>query len=428
MISATGSISAFPHETELSVTLTGWSDVASPPERRRNFTLAAVCCVIDILMFARLEIEPADLVMVTYAIIGYIFLVWRDRLPVAVFAMMWGHSVVASIAIPDYQPVVGIAVALYTVTTLNRRRIGLTALALTVIPTGFGAAGEFNDAAPDRARYVLVVAATVYSLFNVGAWLLGRWVHANRRKVLVLEQQRQVAAREAVTAERSRLARELHDIIAHCVSVMLLQAAGARRILASDPDRAAGALANIEHSGVQATGELRRLLGVLRAGETAQTDDEPDGQHGLDDVARLLGRVRAAGVVARLRTQGKPRRLDPSVDLSAYRIVQEALTNVAKHAGYGADTTVELRWNDGVLHLTVTDNGCGRPDRPSAPLSTGHGLLGLRERAAAVGGQLHAGPLPSGGFQVTATLPAPGRHDENQGGRSRSARADSETD
>ncbi|MGQ0777955.1 MAG: sensor histidine kinase [Pseudonocardiales bacterium] len=394
------------------------------PERRRNVALAAVCCVLDLLVFSRVEVELAYLTIVVHAVIGYAFLAWRDRIPVTVFAAMCVHSVVATVATVDYRPVVGIVVALYTVTTLKSRRIGLIALALTFVPTGFGSVQEFSTAPPDRALRALMVAVTAWSLFNVGAWLVGRRVQANHRKVLLLEQQHQAAAREAVAAERNRLAQELHDIIAHCVSAMLLQAAGARRMLAIDPDRAASALANIEQCGMQATGELRRLLGVIRAGDPVQTEGRPVNQHGLGDLEPLLDQVAAAGVPVRLVTYGEQGRLDPSVDLSAYRIVQEALTNVAKYSGRGTGTTVELRWEDDVLHLTVTDDGCGQLDRSPTQLSTGHGLLGLRERAAAVGGQLYAGPLPGGGFRVTATLPAPRRRDAEQDGRSRLAHPD----
>lgn len=390
--------------------------------------LAAMCCVLDLLVFSRVEFGIGYLAIVAYAVTGYFFLAWRDGIPVTVFAVMWVHSVIATIAIPDYRPVVGVVVALYTVTALRSRRVGLTALTLTFIPTGFGSAQEFSTASPDRALRALMVAVTAWSLFNVGAWLLGLRVQVNHRKVLLLEQKRESAAREAVAAERGRLARELHDIIAHCVSVMLLQAAGARRILASDPDRAANALANIEHSGMQAMGELRRLLVVIRTGGQVQTEEEPTSQHGLSDLEPLLDQLAAAGIPARLFTRGEPRQLDPSVELSAYRIVQEALTNVTKYAGRGADTTVELVWEDGVLHLTVTDDGGGQLDRAPAQLSTGHGLLGLRERAAAVGGELHAGPLPGGGFRVAATLPATRRRDGEQDGRSRLAHSGPSTE
>lgn len=406
----------------------GWfQPSASHPRQGRDVALAVLCCFFDLLVFSRIEVEPTYLAIVAYAVTGYAFLVWRNRIPLTVFTAAWVHSVIAAVAIPDYRPVFGVVVALYTVVAVQRLRIGLAALAVTFIPVGFGAAREFDTASPDRAAAAFIVAATLLSLFNVGAWLLGRKVHADRRKVLILERQREMAAREAVVAERDRLARELHDIIAHCVSVILLQAAGARRILASDPDRAAAALANIEHSGVQATEELRRLLGVLRAGEPVPPGDGSGGQHGLDELQPLLDRVRAAGVTVHLRVHGAPRSLDPSVDLSAYRVVQEALTNVTKHAGPAAESTVELRWDDDVLHLAVTDDGGGRRDRASAPVSTGHGLLGLRERAVAVGGQLQAGPLPGGGFQVRTTVPAPGRCDGVQSGRTESARRTSAT-
>ncbi|MGH3915667.1 MAG: sensor histidine kinase, partial [Pseudonocardiaceae bacterium] len=399
--------------------------IASLRARRRNIALAGGCCVLDLLAFSRMGVEFTGLTIGAYAFIGYTFLIWRDRTPVIVFTAMWIHQTVAAVVIPDYRPVFGIVVALYTVTVLKRRRIGLAALALTFVPTGLGSAAEFNTASPDRAFRAFLVAATMLSLFNIGAWLFGRWVHANHQKLLLMEQRRAAAAREAVAAERSRLARELHDIIAHCVSVMLLQAAGARRMLASDPERAAKALANIEHSGKQATGELRRLLGVLRTGDLMQPEGEPDDQPGLADLEPLLDRVRAGGVMVRLRTHGQPERLDPSVDMSAYRILQEALTNVTKYVGRGADTTVELCWEDGMLHLTVTDDGCGQLDHRSAHLANGYGLLGLRERVAAVGGQLHAGPLPDGGFQVTATMPARRKREVDQTGQAGPTRADS---
>ncbi|MGH4023341.1 MAG: sensor histidine kinase, partial [Pseudonocardiaceae bacterium] len=358
-----------------------------------------------------------------YAVAGYALLVWRDRIPIVVFAVMCAHSVVAIVVIHDYRPVVGVLVALYTVSARASRHIGFAALALAFVPTGFGLVDEFHDSYTDRGLATLMIAVMVLSLFNIGAWLLGRWVHTSHRKVQLLERQREAAAREAAAMERGRLARELHDIIAHCVSIMLLNAAGARRMLASDPDRAAAALANIEHSGMQATGELRRLLGVLRTGDPVPADGEPGSQYGLADLEPLLDRVRAAGVPVRLICRGHPGLLDPSIELSAYRIVQEALTNVTKHAGRGADTTVELRWEDNVLQLSITDDGGGQLDHSPPAFSTGAGLSGLRERAAAVGGELHAAPLPGGGFRVTTSLPSSGRRDRGQHGRERAAPA-----
>ncbi len=218
----------------------------------------------------------------------------------------------------------------------------------------------------------------------------------------------------------AKLEQELHDIIAHCVSVTMLQAAAARRVLPSDPERAAHALASIESTGAQATAELRRLLGTLRAGDTMNTAAVEDDveEHGVGlapwpgpgDLEPLLEGVRAAGVPVCLLVDGEPGRLDPSVELTAYRIVQESLTNVIKHVGRGAQATIELQWSDGVLHLAVTDDGPGQVDPVAVQVCTGQGLPGLRERALAVGGQLCAGPLSGGGFRVAATLPRTLRH------------------
>ncbi len=390
--------------------------VGALPERWRDAALAAVCCALDLLGFSQIVTSSASrfpVAIVVYAAVGYVVLAWRRRMPMAVFGVMWVHSTIAAVAIPSYRPVVGLMVALYTVATLGHRRSGLVALMLVFIPTGFGVAAEVGDASPQQALAALIASALILSLTSGGAWSLGRWAHSHRRQVDLLEQQRETAAREAVATERIRVARELHDIIAHSVSVMLLQAAGARRLLANDRERAAEALANIEGVGTQAMVELRRLLGILRAGDPAQTDAELRPQHGLGELEALLERMRAAGVPVQLFVHGTPGRLDSSVDLSAYRIVQESLTNVAKHAGPGVDTTIALRWEDGELHLAVTNDGPELLDHdaPRSP-SGGHGLLGLRERAGAVGGRLEAGRLAGNGFRVTATLPRADRQDD----------------
>jgi signal transduction histidine kinase len=192
---------------------------------------------------------------------------------------------------------------------------------------------------------------------------------------------------------------------------MTLQAAGARRVLAAGKqDRAAQALADIEGAGTQAMTELRRMLGVLRV--DGQPDDgsgdadEPETQPrvGLDELEPLVHRVLAAGVPARVVRHGRPRALDLGADLTAYRTAQEALTNVLKHAGAGVPTVIELRWGDSELELSITNDAPTGPVEPRP--ASGYGLIGLRERVAAVGGRFAAGPLPDGGFRVAATLPA----------------------
>jgi signal transduction histidine kinase len=230
---------------------------------------------------------------------------------------------------------------------------------------------------------------------------IGRTRHKHLRD---LELAREEEGRRAVAVERVRLARELHDIVSHAVTVMVLQAAGANQVMATDPGRARAALASVEEVGTQAMGELRRLLSVLRAGDAASPQDDPALRRGIADLEALVETVRAAGLQVRVEVVGEPGRVDPSVDVAAYRVVQEALTNASKHLSSGARADVRLEWGDGTLVVNVRDDG--KPARTSrSELSTGHGLLGLRERVTMVGGTLQAAAEAAGGFRVTATLP-----------------------
>jgi signal transduction histidine kinase len=183
--------------------------------------------------------------------------------------------------------------------------------------------------------------------------------------------------------------------------VMTLQAAGARRVLRHEPNRAEDALAAVEDQGVQAVEELRRLLGALRqpTGGVGSGPEHP----GLADLEPLISSVRRAGVHVQICQAGTPSRLDPSVDVAAYRVLQEALTNVTKHAGAGASVKVDLSWAPRALRLEVSDDGHGQ--RSNGQLSTGHGLIGLAERIAIVGGVLTTGRIEDGGFRLSATVP-----------------------
>lgn len=228
-------------------------------------------------------------------------------------------------------------------------------------------------------------------------WLAGVLVHARRQAVALASRsaalQRQ--AEQAAAAERARIARELHDIVAHHLSVIVLQAAGARA-----SGKPAGApLEKIENSARQALGETRRLLGVLR------DPDEETGlapQPGIGDLDELAASVRAAGVPVHLAIDGEVAALPAAMDVSVYRIVQEALTNVLKHAG-PARADVAIGCAGDTVTIEITDNGTGEPG-DQAPAG-GHGLAGMRERAAVFGGELAAGPRPGGGFAVRARLP-----------------------
>ena len=216
-----------------------------------------------------------------------------------------------------------------------------------------------------------------------------------------LEALREARERDAVLDERRRIARELHDVVAHTVSVMVVQAGGARRQLVRDPQRAVAALAQVDATGREALAELDRLFGLLQG----------DGGTpcGLGDLPALVARTRGAGLPATLDVQGDPGRLAPDADLAAYRLVQEALTNALKHAGPSATVAVAVRWQDDAVQIAVTDTGHGL----EGPRGEGsrRGLAGMRERLSAFGGDVEAGPRAGGGFEVRARLPVRAREE-----------------
>jgi signal transduction histidine kinase len=232
-----------------------------------------------------------------------------------------------------------------------------------------------------------------------------------------LAEEQELRSRWAVSAERSRIARELHDVVAHSVSVMVVQAGAARRTVAASPGQAATALGQIEQTGRQALVELRRLLGLLRDDEAGDADLAP--QPGLAHLELLAAAAREAGLPVEVAVEGEPRPLPAGVDLSAYRIVQEALTNSLKHSG-PSRTRILVRYGPHDLRLEIRDKGpagngqkkgqesaFGRqptdPDRQDR--RSGHGLIGMRERVALFGGTLETGSLPGGGYRVAARLP-----------------------
>jgi signal transduction histidine kinase len=234
------------------------------------------------------------------------------------------------------------------------------------------------------------------------AWASGRAVRARTRLAADLHEaaarvaeasaeEQQLAAGE----ERRRIAREMHDLVAHSMSVMVVQAGGARRILAHDPGRALEAATRIERTGREALGEMRNLLGVLN-GPHAALAPQPT----LAELGELITRARAAGLPTVLEFRGERRDLPAGLDLAAYRIVQEGLTNAIKYAGH-APTTVTVDWNEDALTLEVRDHG----ERVARTGDGGHGLVGMRERVRLYGGELDAGPADGGGWRVRATLP-----------------------
>ena len=252
-------------------------------------------------------------------------------------------------------------------------------------------------AGPTEVDAVLIVA---------GSWLLGHYVRTRRLLVAELEQraadlerQREEQAGRAVAEERLRIARELHDVLAHTMSVVAVQAGTGRLVGADHPDAAIAALAAVETTARSAMDEMRQILTVLRAddGPGAAVTPTP----GLDDLPALVTQVAEAGIDVDVHVDGEPRPVPTGVGLAVYRITQEALTNVIKHAGR-AHASVLLRYTDDDMVVEVRDDG-----RATAPTvaAGGHGLIGMRERAAVHGGELTAGPDPHGGFVVRARLP-----------------------
>jgi signal transduction histidine kinase len=225
----------------------------------------------------------------------------------------------------------------------------------------------------------------------------GRRAVAAEARAVQLERDHEQRAQAAVATERGRIARELHDVIAHSVSVMTVQAGAARMQLPDHPDRAVPPLMAVEETGRQALTELRRLLGILHENDARTLAPQP----GLTDLPALAEAMRHAGVEVDVRVDGRPRPLSASLDLTAYRIIQEALTNVLKHAGT-AQATVVVHYHPDALRLDITDDGKAPPTTADG---SGHGLPGMRERVHLFGGQLAAGPGRDGGYSVNAQLP-----------------------
>jgi signal transduction histidine kinase len=251
---------------------------------------------------------------------------------------------------------------------------------------------------------MLVLGYVVALVLAVVAVQLYRRVREQARERLALlaelERERERAAELAVLEERAKIARELHDVVAHGLSVIALQAGGAETALPDEPERARTPLRAIRREAEEALAEMRRALGLLRPPGDGEPDLSP--QPGLAQLPALVERARVAGMPVTLHIDGHPRPVDPGLELSAYRIVQEALANVHKHAG-GAPASVRVAWGAHALVLRIRDTGMRTPG--SAEDADGHGLIGMRERVRAHGGEFAAGRVPGGGFEVTAELP-----------------------
>jgi signal transduction histidine kinase len=322
----------------------------------------------------------------------------RRSRPIAVLAITLAAAMIGDLVFGGFQ-LPGPVIALYTVAAHCERRLSLAIAGAT------GAALVIPALGNAVSEPIFVVA--MYAVF-AAAWALGDGLRSRRAYLAELEaraehaeREQEERARRAVAEEQARIARELHDVVSHNVSVMVVQAAAGGDVFATHPERAREALGSIESTGREALAELRRLLGVVRpAEENTRPGFAP--QPGLARLPELVEQVAAAGLEVELTVAGEPRELPAGVDLSAYRIVQEALTNTLKHA-QASKADVALRYGDASLELEVLDDGSG-----TGAGGAGRGVIGMRERAALFGGELLAGPRPSGGFAVRARLPLGG--------------------
>jgi len=299
-----------------------------------------------------------------------------------------------------------ILILLYTLAAYCSRRVSVWGLAVCLVGSAIAVIRWSDLNVPDVLGKI-VVETVVFAGPALLAWVLGdsmryrRAYYANLEdRAARLERERDAQARVAAVAERARIARELHDVIAHNVSVMVVQADGASYALATDPGRAKEALAAISATGRQALAEMRRMLGVLRREEDGPSEARAP-QPGIGELGELLDQARMAGLPVSFTVEGVPQPLPSGVALAAYRIVQESLTNTRKHAGPVASAAVVLRYSGDALVLAISDDGRGT----AAPDGAGHGMTGMRERVAMYGGSVAAGPRPAGGFEVVATLP-----------------------
>jgi signal transduction histidine kinase len=350
-----------------------------------------------------------DPVSVTLLVLQTLPIAWRRRNPMRIL-IITGLAITLYSVLGYLRPngfgdsfgAFGVVVAFYTVAAHEPRRRALVAAGVTgaCVLISFATYAAFDSIAGWTANL-----SNTYLFFGL-AWLIGDNLRVRRAytrelegRAVELEREREDKAAQAVTEERARIARELHDVVAHYVSVMVVQAAAARRIADKDPVAARGALEAVEMAGRTALAEMRRMLEVLRA------DDQGMGpQPGLGEIDRLIGNVRDAGLPVDYSVEGAACCLPAGMDLAAYRIVQEALTNTVKHGGK-AKATVTVRYTADMLEIEVVDDGRGAAALFHSGAEGGHGLIGMKERVGLFGGELQSGPILTGGYRVFARMP-----------------------
>ncbi|MEW2295191.1 histidine kinase [Streptomyces sp. NPDC006743] len=387
-----------------------WTGDEVLPWTRNDALVAVGAAAVDLIgytAFPQFTGVPVSTAGALLLVVSALPLLVRRRFPLTALTVVLASGALLNVSVRmDQHFGAVLAVALYSAARAGRPWATAAATAGAV---GVTLLTPDLDSPPGLLN--LVSACLAAGLIVAGALVINRWQQET-------EVRRRLLADRAVAEERRRIARELHDVVAHRITTMQLMAGGARANLDHDAGVAREALVTLEESGRLALREMRQLLDVLRADDDTAADRSgvPEApQPGLEDLDRLVKESRQAGQPVRLVLDGEPRRLPPVVGLTLYRIVQEALTNARKHAGPGVAVEVRLDRRPQGVTVSVTDPG---PDdaEPPAPAGggSGYGLIGMRERVALHGGTLEAGPLPGGGFRVAASLPAEPRSGEDE--------------
>lgn len=370
--------------------LSGMSMVSGMYDAGRE-EIVAVPVALGLSAVVALRRKAPEKMLLLAILVGVVQLVFDVRPGIADFAML---------------------VITYTVATVGERWASRLAL---VCSLSAAALSQLRwEAEPGGSWPQVVFVTIIMTVPFVLAWVLGDSLRTRRayfdqleERAARLEREREAQSKVAVAAERARIARELHDVVAHNVSVMVVQADGAAYVMDTAPDQAKQALETISSTGRQALAEMRRLLGVLRTGDAPESGEyvpQPD----VEQIEDLVAQVRQTGLAVDFKVEGTPRPLPSGVELTAYRVVQEALTNTRKHGGPDAGASVRLVYFDDGLGLLIEDDGRGAAHElyeDGGADGAGHGMIGMRERVGMVGGTLDAGPRPGGGFRISALLP-----------------------
>jgi len=385
--------------------MTGILTARPVPARSRAFDLllaGSLCMVFGFLSLAQAHLSG----ILAFGMLAP--LIWRRTHPELVFFGVCAVAVLQWLGGVQLMPGnVGLLVALYAISVygdvrLSRIALGIGGLGVLMATSRYWANSDWKQ----QVTMMVALGALVFGVWAFGERrrTRGLYVAQLEERAAQLERDRDREAKLAVGNERTRIAREIHDVVAHGLSIMIVQADGGLYAADQSPDAAKKALATIGDTGRASLTEMRKMLGLLKQDEQHDLDpNQPRPQPGVSSLPELIDNVREAGLNVTYDVTGEPRDLPALLGLTAYRIVQEGLTNTLKHAGPGARTSVTLDFGREMLTVVVTDDGRGAGVAPSA--DPGHGLVGMRQRASVSGGTVSAGPKAGGGYEVIARLP-----------------------